>query len=361
MTSNYYEIKVPHLNANEDEVKIVEINFNDYEYININQNVCSIESSKITEEIINESPGYIKYIKHLDEFVKTDEVIAIISENLEYLKSLNSESSEKSSINFTKKAEKLIKEKSIDINNFLNFDRIIKEKDVNDFIKKNQNKTSNNKINEDINKINSIQKEVAKNVKLSQDTNATSYMTLDLDRKIVEEICNNKSSISKLPLTLFDLLSFKISISINKFPLVNSYLEKDNIIMNKNVNLGFTVEKDNNLFMPVIKNIDNKNENEIFLKKLELIRKVYNKDIKSEDISNGTISIANISSGFIKYHYPIIYPKQSTIIGISSLEKSNTNLIKDNLIGITIGYDHRLINGNYCSSFIEFLIKEIEN
>ena len=52
MKANYYEIKVPHLNANEDEVKIVEINFNDYEYININQNVCSIESSKITEEII---------------------------------------------------------------------------------------------------------------------------------------------------------------------------------------------------------------------------------------------------------------------------------------------------------------------
>ena len=357
-----FNIKVPHLNANEDEVKIVEINFTNYDYVKKDENVCSIESSKITQELTSEEEGYIKYMYSLDSYVKNDEIIAIICQDLDHLKSIKLKPDNINELQITKKAEKLIKDNSISLDNFLHLKRIIKEKDVINFIEKNNIETKAKTSNKSKSKnINSIQKEIAKNVKLSQDTNATTYMTLDLKKKMIEILCNEKSKNLEIPVTLFDLLTFKISSVVKEFPLVNSYLDNDYIIENSNINLGFTVERNNNLYMPVIKNLENKNENDIIEEKFELVRKIYKNEITSDIITGGTISIASISSGYIKHHYPIIYPSQSTIIGIGSLNSSNTKIISDEYIGITVAYDHRIINGNYCSSFIENLIHKIEN
>ena len=76
---------------------------------------------------------------------------------------------------------------------------------------------------------------------------------------------------------------------------------------------------------------------------------------------NGTISIATIEKGIIKNHFPIIYPNQSAILGIGSFNKNSNNLIDDDNIGLTITYDHRIINGNYCSDFLNHLLNNLNN
>jgi len=358
MDKSYYEIKTPHLNANEDELKLVEINYKNYDYVKKNDNVCSVESSKITQEIVTEYEGYIKYFCSKNTFIVTNQVIAIVCKDLEKLKLLETISKKNTKIQITKKAQKIIDKYSINIDKFQNFKSIVKEKDVLKFIDK-SNKPENKIMK--VYKINSIQKEIAKNVKLSQVENATTYMTVDLKKNIIENMCKEKSSNLNLQINIVDLVMFNISKTINDYLLINSFLKDDKVIENKNVNLGFTVEKNNNLFMPIIKNINKMDPKEIFLKKLDLIRKVFKNEINIDDLSDGTISVATIGSGYVKHHYPIIYPNQSAIIGIGSLNSSISNIISDDFIGITIAYDHRIINGNYASDFIAKLIQNIEN
>ncbi len=357
MDKIYYEIKTPHLNANEDELKIVEINFKNYDYVKKNDNICSLESSKITQEIITEHEGYIKYFCSKDAFIVTNQIIAVISKDLKKLESLESINKKNTQIQITKKAQKLIDKHSINIEKFQNFKSIIKEKDVLKLIDKSNILDDNKKVL----KFNSIQKEIAKNVKLSQIENATTYMTVDLKKTEIIKLCKEKSSNLNLQINIVDLIMFNISKTINDYLLINSFLEDDKIIENKIINLGFTVEKNNNLFMPIIKNINIKKPKEIFVNKLDLIRKVFKNEINIKDLSDGTISVATISSGYIKHHYPIIYPKQSAIIGIGSLDLPISKIISDDHIGITIAYDHRIINGNYASEFIAKLIHNIEN
>ena len=358
MDKIYNEIKTPHLNANEDELKIVEINYKNYDYVKKNDNICSVESSKITQELITEYEGYIKYFCSKDTFIVTNQVIAVICQDLEKLKSLKTISKSNTEIQITKKAQKLIDKYSINKEKFENFKSIVTEKDVLKLIDKSIKLEDNNTKNI---KISSIQKEIAKNVKLSQEDNATTYMTLDLNKNKIENLCKEKSSNLNLQINIADLFMFNISKTINDYLLLNSYLKNDEIIENKNVNLGFTVEKNNNLFMPIIKNINKMKPKEIFLKKLDLIRKVFKNEISIDDLSDGTISLATIASGYIKHHYPIIYPNQSAIIGIGSLNSPISKIINDDFIGITIAYDHRIINGNYVSDFIAKLIQNIEN
>ena len=358
MDKIYNEIKTPHLNANEDELKIVEINYKNYDYVKKNDNICSVESSKITQELITEYEGYIKYFCSKDTFIVTNQVIAVICQDLEKLKSLKTISNKNTEIQITKKAQKLIDKYSINKEKFENFKSIVTEKDVLKLIDKSIKLEDSNTKNI---KISSIQKEIAKNVKLSQIENATTYMTVDLKKTEIIKLCKEKSSNLNLQINIVDLIMFNISKTINDYLLINSFLEDEKIIENKIINLGFTVEKNNNLFMPIIKNINKKKPKEIFVNKLDLIRKVFKNEINIKDLSDGTISVATISSGYIKHHYPIIYPKQSAIIGIGSLDLPISKIISDDHIGITIAYDHRIINGNYASEFIAKLIHNIEN
>ena len=118
MEKNFFEIKAPHLNANEEEMRIVELNFIDFEFVKKNQTICSIESSKVTQEIISDHEGYIKFYSSKDNYVKVDETIAIISKDLEYLKSLENSKKSINDIQITKKAQKLIEKHSIDLKVF---------------------------------------------------------------------------------------------------------------------------------------------------------------------------------------------------------------------------------------------------
>ncbi|MAV63746.1 MAG: hypothetical protein CMG00_00975 [Candidatus Marinimicrobia bacterium] len=360
MNKKFFEIKIPLLNANEDEVKIVELNFENYSLVKKNDNICSIESSKITQEILSEHDGYIRFFYAINEFVKVGEIVAIISNDQNYLKSIDLNKNEKLNIQITKKAQKLIDEHSLSISDLQTDNTIIKEKDVLEFIRLNLSYSKNFKQKTNVEKISPSQKEVSKNVKLSQNLNATTHMSVDLNRQKIDDLCNTLSKKLSLSLTFFDILLFNISKTLNEFPLMNSYLSDDNIIKNNDISVGFTVDRNNNLFMPVIKKVNEKKPDEIILEKLNLIRKVFSNKINVNDLSGGTISIATITEGYIKNHYPIIYPNQSTIIGIGSLSQSNDNLVSNNIIGITVAYDHRIINGNYCSSFISKLIKNIQ-
>tara|TARA_B100001029_G_C15051359_1_gene450964 strand:- start:480 stop:1385 length:906 start_codon:yes stop_codon:yes gene_type:complete len=137
------KIIVPVINSNEDEYKIVKWNFNNREYVKKGEHIVTLESTKVAEEINSEISGYIKILYEEGQDVKAGSCIAEVYENKEEIKE---SIKDKNNLNMTitSKAKKLIEDNKISLENF-KFLKVVKEKDVLEFIKNSNSKSSKKK------------------------------------------------------------------------------------------------------------------------------------------------------------------------------------------------------------------------
>lgn len=125
-----YKIFTPQSNSNDDFVFISEWKFENNDYINKGDHLLSVESSKVVEEIYSDYEGYLEKLYENNSKVKVGEALAVINSKKKVFSSNNHQ---KNNTIFTEKAKKLIKEYSLNNNDF-NSKKIVKEIDVLNFI-----------------------------------------------------------------------------------------------------------------------------------------------------------------------------------------------------------------------------------
>ena len=125
-----YKIFTPQSNSNDEFVFISEWKFEHNDYINKGDHLLSVESSKVVEEIYSDYEGYLEKLYENNSKVKVGEALAVINSKKKVLSSNNLQ---KNNTIFTEKAKKLIKEYSLNNNNFVS-KKIVKEIDVLNFI-----------------------------------------------------------------------------------------------------------------------------------------------------------------------------------------------------------------------------------
>ncbi len=137
------KILVPTINSNEEEYKIIKWNFKNKDKVKANDHLVTIESTKVAEEINSEISGYIKILYEEGQDVKAGSCIAEIYENKEEIKD---STKDKNNLNMTitSKAKKLIEDNKISLENFKTL-KVVKEKDVLQFIKNLNSKSTKKK------------------------------------------------------------------------------------------------------------------------------------------------------------------------------------------------------------------------
>jgi len=125
-----YKIFTPQSNSNDEFVFISEWKFENNDYINKGDHLLSVESSKVVEEIYSDYEGYLEKLYENNSKVKVGEALAVINSKKKVFSSNNLQ---KNNTIFTEKAKKLIKEYSLNNNDF-NSKKIVKEIDVLNFI-----------------------------------------------------------------------------------------------------------------------------------------------------------------------------------------------------------------------------------
>ena len=152
--------------------------------------------------------------------------------------------------------------------------------------------------------------------------------------------------------------------ALRQFPIVNASVDGDNIVYRKDINLGIAVALDNGLIVPVIRNADEKNLLGLTRAINDLAARARAKKLVPEEVQSGTFTITNPGVFGALYGLPLINQPQVAILGVGSIEKRA--VVIDDAIAIrpvchiTLGYDHRLIDGAEAGRFLSFLKERLE-
>jgi 2-oxoglutarate dehydrogenase E2 component (dihydrolipoamide succinyltransferase) len=153
--------------------------------------------------------------------------------------------------------------------------------------------------------------------------------------------------------------------ALRQFPIVNASLDGDNIIYKKDINLGIAVALDNGLIVPVIRNADEKNLLGLSRAINDLANRARVKKLNPEEVQAGTFTITNPGIFGALYGMPLINQPQVAILGVGSIDKRA--VVIDDAIAIrpvchiTLGHDHRLVDGADAGRFLGFVKERLEN
>ncbi|HYQ87651.1 MAG TPA: dihydrolipoamide acetyltransferase family protein [Bacteroidota bacterium] len=166
-------------------------------------------------------------------------------------------------------------------------------------------------------------------------------------------------------LTFMPFICDAIVKALKQFPLVNSSIEGDKIILKKMINLGIAVATENGLIVPVIKDADEKNFTGLGRAINDLGTRARTKKLTPAEIEGGTFTITNYGVFGTVIGVPIINQPQVAILGTGSIEKRavviNDGIAVRSIGYFTLGFDHRIVDGALGGSFLETVVKLLEN
>ena len=157
---------------------------------------------------------------------------------------------------------------------------------------------------------------------------------------------------------------------IKKYPLLNSSLEGDKIILKKDINIGMaTALPSGNLIVPVIKNADNLNLVGLTKQVNALAASARNNKLQPADIQGGTFTLTNVGSFGSLMGTPIINQPQVAILAVGAIKKRPVVIetSQGDTIGIrhmmylSMSYDHRIIDGALGATFLTAVANELQN
>ena len=159
-------------------------------------------------------------------------------------------------------------------------------------------------------------------------------------------------------------------IGLQQFPIVNASTEGENIRYHRHVNMGIAVALDWGLIVPVLKNADELNFLGLQRGITDLGERARAKKLKPEEVEGSTFTITNPGQFGAVFGLPIINQPNSAILGVGGITKmplvitdkeGNDSIAIRSVVHLTLGYDHRLIDGAVADQFMAFVKKTLES
>jgi pyruvate dehydrogenase E2 component (dihydrolipoamide acetyltransferase) len=213
-----------------------------------------------------------------------------------------------------------------------------------------------------------MRRKIAEHMVLSAHTSPHVYSVYEVNFGRVGALREKKKAAyeaagAKLTFTAFIA---KIAVeALREFPIVNASIDGGNIVYKKDINLGIAVALDNGLIVPVIRNADEKNLLGLSRAIDDVATRARAKKLSPEEVQGGTFTITNPGVFGALYGLPLINQPQAAIMGVGAIEKRAV-VIGDAIAirpvcHITLGYDHRLVDGADAGRFLTFFKERIEN
>jgi pyruvate dehydrogenase E2 component (dihydrolipoamide acetyltransferase) len=167
-------------------------------------------------------------------------------------------------------------------------------------------------------------------------------------------------------LTMTSILLKAVSSALKLHPQFNASIDMDSgeIIYKKYYNIGVAVDTDRGLLVPVIKDADKKNIEELSVDLRVLSEKARTKKITVEELQGGTFTITNLGGIGGTYFTPVINSPEVAILGVSraSLEPVyiEGQLQPRLMLPLSLSYDHRLIDGADAVRFLRWIVEALE-
>lgn len=171
-------------------------------------------------------------------------------------------------------------------------------------------------------------------------------------------------------ITYTHLVTQVVAACLAEFPLLNSSIDGDKIVLKQNIHIGIaTALPSGDLIVPVVKNANRLSLEELTRTINDLVNKARENKLKYTDIEGGTFTISNIGSFNAIQGTPIIQQPQVGILAVGTIKKrpaareynGQDAIVIRELMYFSLSVDHRIIDGMIASNFLNALITRLEN
>jgi 2-oxoglutarate dehydrogenase E2 component (dihydrolipoamide succinyltransferase) len=219
-----------------------------------------------------------------------------------------------------------------------------------------------------VEKLSVMRKKIAEHMIMSRRTSAHVHSVFHVNFSTVEKLRQQKKGEYEQAGARLTYMSFIAKVIVDvlrRHPIVNASLDGENVVYRKDINLGVAVALDSGLIVPVVKNAAEKNVLGLSRAIADVAERARSKRLNPEEVHGGTFTITNPGQFGAQFGIPIINQPQVAILGVGTIEKRP--VVIDDAIGIrtmaylTLGYDHRLIDGAVADQFMADVKERLEN
>ena len=168
-----------------------------------------------------------------------------------------------------------------------------------------------------------------------------------------------------IKVSITDIIIKVVSNALIKYPILNSSLLGEEIILKNYINIGIAVAIENGLIVPVIKNVNSMTLSEVSRISTELITKAKNNKLTLDEYTGGTFTISNLGMFDIDEFTAIINPPEAGILALGKIERvpvvENDNIVIKPIMMMSLTYDHRIVDGVPAAQFLQEIKKIIKN
>ena len=387
------EIKVPALSESVAEATLLSWHKKIGDSINRDENLIDIETDKVVLELPSPDDGVlIEVIKNDGDTVIAGEVIAKIDTEAKIKSDVkNANSNGKTSdtqISNTSEPEKILmpaaakiaREKNIDVNKIEGSGkagRITKE----DILKTDSNSTKDKSTVADSSAVvtgergeqrvpmSRLRKRIAERLIESQSTAAILSTFNEVNMGPVIQLRKKyKEQFEKAHGVKLGFMSFFVKaalMALQKFPIINSSIDGDDIIYHSFYDIGIAVGSPRGLVVPVLRNVDSLSFANIEKQISDFGKKANEGKLSIEELTGGTFSISNGGVFGSMLSTPIINPPQSAILGIHATKDravvENGEIVVRPMNYLALSYDHRIIDGREAVLFLVAIKDALED
>ncbi len=385
VASKVIEVIIPAVGESISEVTIASWSKKDGDSVKMDEVICELESDKATFELPSPENGVLTIVAQAGQVVPIGGVVARIAVGVSSsapvvaTTSVENEASAPAGANYaaghpSPVAAKILAEKGIDSTSVQGTGiggRITKE----DALKAEKASApavvtpTANKVNAPETKtdrasrrekMTSLRKTIAKRlVAVKQETAMlTTFNEVDM-KPIMDLRAKYKDKFKEVHGVGLGFMSFftkACAIALKEFPVVNAYIDGDEIIYNDYADIAIAVSAPRGLVVPVIRNAEKLGFAEIESEVVRLAGKARENKLTIDEMTGGTFTITNGGIFGSMLSTPIINAPQSAILGMHNIVERpvvvNGEIVARPIMYVALSYDHRTIDGKDSVSFL---------
>jgi pyruvate dehydrogenase E2 component (dihydrolipoamide acetyltransferase) len=166
-------------------------------------------------------------------------------------------------------------------------------------------------------------------------------------------------------LSLNDIVILVTSRALKRFPMMNTNLVGDEILVFDDVNMGVAVALPEGLIVPVLRRADKKDLLTIGREARILARKAREGSLTVDEVTEGTFTITNVSMFQVDGFTPILKPPETGILGVGRLRKKpavvGDQIAIRSMMFLSLSFDHQVVDGAPANEFLQTVARYLEN
>ncbi len=153
--------------------------------------------------------------------------------------------------------------------------------------------------------------------------------------------------------------------ALKEYPVLNSSLEGDRLLLKKYYHIGIAVALDWGLIVPVIRHADRLDIRGLAQAIHDLAERARTRQLAAEETRGGTFTITNPGVYGAVLSTPIIHQPQAAILGVEAIRKApavrDEQVVIRSLMYLCLSYDHRIVDGATAVQFLQAIRRRLES